>query len=333
VARRKVKDELERDLKEIYKLKAKEVDGDQEVLEQFENFMINKTKRGNGSGEYSSKVSTVGMYTRALKIDILPAFHTLFEPFDSRWILDCTSPKICKFEGKQRFYMKPEEPIYITSKIVKTALDKSAEKGGQQGGQRGTILNATIQLMNFIEIYFNERLNVYGRGPYESVMVYHKGDRTFIRGTGAWKMCNDEKDRAQNENKIRESYLHPNKEAEVLQKYKTYINSSERLKDLNKVLIHSDNEEKRPSDREITEIGKIVMGEIVAATGCRPVVLLKLTNGSYIDKQPGFNPYDCTKDDRIVDEENGADKIYRRVNPNLPPQEQSLQTSDGRKCS
>ena len=47
----------------------------------------------------------------------------------------------------------------------------SKDKGGQQGGQRGTILNAAVQLMNFIEIYFNERLNVYGREPYESVVL------------------------------------------------------------------------------------------------------------------------------------------------------------------
>ena len=112
--RRKLKDELERELRDIDKLEAKEVDGDQEVLQQFETFMRNKTKRSDDAGEYSSTVSTVGMYTRALKNDILPAFHTLFDPFDSRWILDCTSPKNCKFDGNPRFYMKPEEPIYIT---------------------------------------------------------------------------------------------------------------------------------------------------------------------------------------------------------------------------
>ena len=99
--------------------------------------MRNKTNRSNDSEEYSSTVSTVGMYTRALKNDILPAFHNLFEPFDSRWLLDCTSPKYCKFEGKERCYMKPEEPIYLTAKIVKTALEMSKDKGGQQGGQRG----------------------------------------------------------------------------------------------------------------------------------------------------------------------------------------------------
>ena len=149
--------------------------------------------------------------------------------------------------------------------------------------------------------------------------MYHQGVKTFISGTGTWKRCNDEKDRAQNENKMRQSYLHPNKDAEVLQRYKTYINSSARLKNLNKILIHSENEEKRPTDREMPELGKIAMGELVAATGCRPVVLLKLTTGAWVDKKAGFNPYKISKDDCVVDEEDGKDKIYRRIDPNLPP--------------
>ena len=323
--RRNMKDELEKELRQIDEMKAVEVDGDLEVLKQFEIFMKNKTNRNQESEGYNSDVSTVRMYTSSIKNDLFPAFHKLFDPFDSRWILDCTTSKECTFEGKQRLFVKPEEPIYITSKIVQTALDISKEKGGQQGGQRGTILNATVQFMNFIEIFFNQRLNLYGRAPYESVLLYHQGVRTFISGTGAWKMCNDEKDRAQNENRVRESYQHPNKEVEVLQRYKKYINSTDRLRNINKILIHSENEEKKPSDKEMTAYGKIVMGEIAAATGCRPVVLLKLTNGAYIDKQPGFNPYRTTKDDCIVDEESGADKIYRRVNPNLPPKNRACQ--------
>ena len=236
-------------------MSAKEVDGDEEVLKQFETFMKNKTKRGNESEDFLSDVSTVGMYTRALKNDLLPAFHQLFEPFDSRWILDCTTPKECTFDGKQRFFVKPQEPIYITSKIVQEALEVSKGKGGQQGGQRGTILNATIQFMNFIEIYFNQRLNIYGREPFENVTLYHKGVRTFISGTGAWKMCNDEKDKAQNENRVRQSYQNPNKKVEVLQRYKKYIKSDVRLKNMNKILIHSDNEEKKSTDKEIIELG------------------------------------------------------------------------------
>ena len=100
-------------------------------------------------------------------------------------------------------------------------------------------------------------------------------------------MCNDEKDKAHNENKTRETYLNPNKDVEVLQRYKKYINSSARLSNQNKVLIHSDNEGHKSSDKEFTELGKICMGGLAAATGCRPVIFLKLTTGAYVDKQPG----------------------------------------------
>ena len=323
--RRKNKDGLERELRRIDELKADDVVGDEHVLEQFESFMRNKTRKGKEEECYQSDVSTVRIYTQALKNDVFPALHKLFEPFDARWLLNCTEPKDCTFEGEKRFYVKPEEPIYITSKIVQTALDMSKEKGGKQGGLRGTILNAVIQLMNFIEIFFNQKLNVYGRETYENVVMYQQGVRTFISGTGAWKMCNDEKDKAQNENKVRQSYQHPNKEVEVLQRYKKYLGSKMRLKNLNKVLIHSDDEKKKPSDNEWIGLGKIVMGEIGAASGCRPVVLLKLTTGAYVDKQPGFNPYNISKDDCIVDEEDGNDKIYRRVNPNLPPKSKACQ--------
>ena len=319
VERRSIKDKLEKQLREIDELKAKGVDGDTEVLDQFENFMKHKTSRNKDRGGYSSEVSTVKMYTSSVRNELLPAFHLLFQPFDSRWILDCTTPKDCTFEGKQRFFVKPEEPIYITSRIIQVALDRSKEKGGQEGGNRGTFINATVQFMNFIEIFFNQHLNLYGREPFENVQMYHKGVRTFISGTGTWKMCNDEKDKAQNENKVRQSYQHPNKDIEVLHKYKKYLNGKERLNNLNKVLKHSDDEEMKPSGREMTKLGQICMGEIAAATGCRPVVLLRLSNGAYVDKEPGFNPYKTTKDDCMVDEENGDDKIYRRVNPNLPP--------------
>ena len=110
-----------------------------------------------------------------------------------------------------------------------------------------------------------------------------------------------------------------NQDRVILKRYKEYIKSEERQKCLNKVLIQSEDEDKIPSEREMTELAKIIMGEIAAATGCRPVVLLKLTLGAYVDKQPGFNPYEVSNEDCIVDEEDGNDKIYRRVDPNVPP--------------
>ena len=317
--RRQIKDTLELELRAIDKLKPDNFEGDDELLKLFQTFMRNKTNRNQTSGAYSSDVSTVGMYTGAVRNYVLPAFHKLFKPFDARWIIDCTTTKDCTFDGEKMFYVKPEEPIYITPKVVETALEMSKQKGGQHGGQRGTIIQAAVQLMNFVELYFNGKLNQYGNEPYANVIIYHQAVQKFISATGAWKMCNDEKDKAQHENRVRQDYVHPNREVEVLQKYKTYLNSSERLKIMNKVLYYSNKDDEKPTDREITEIGKITMGEIVAATGCRPVVLLKMPNSAYIDKQPGFNPYETSDGDCILDEDDGKEKIYRRVNPNLPP--------------
>ena len=64
----------------------------------------------------------------------------------------------------------------------------------------------------------------------------------------------------------------------------------------------------------MTEIGQMAMGEIIASTGCRPVVVSRLTVGVYVNKQPGFN-----QGDSIVDENQGEKKIYGQLNSNLPP--------------
>jgi hypothetical protein len=90
------------------------------------------------------------------------------------------------------------------------------------------------------------------------------------------------------------------------------------LSEIRKIL-HFATEEDKPSDREMTELGKIAMGEIITSTGCRPVVVYRLTGGAYVGKKPGFNPKEVTPEDCIVDEEQDDMKIYRRLDPNLPP--------------
>ena len=307
--RRMIKDQLELELRDIDQLKSKEADGDSFILEQFESFMRKKSNKDH-------EVSTVKMYTSAIKNDVLPTFHKLFEPFDARWLIDCTSKKECTCEGEKRFYARLEDPIYITPKVVQSALEFSKEKGGQQGGKRGTIINAIVQLMNFVEIYFNGKMNNYGREPFENAVMYHSAVRKFINSTGTWKMCNNEKDRAQHENRLRKAYEHPNREMDLLQKYNKYKNSTKRLQNIATV---TNMDKKKSSDTEMTKIALITMGEIVAASGCRPAVLLKMPNEAYIDKEPGFNPYETTEGDCIEDEDDGGEKIYRRVNPNLPP--------------
>ena len=61
------------------------------------------------------------------------------------------------------------------------------------------------------------------------------------------------------------------------------------------------------------------MGEIVIQSGCRPVVTYRLTNFGYVNKKPGFQPLQVTPEDSVIEEEKDDHKIYRRLNPNLPP--------------
>ena len=62
----------------------------------------------------------------------------------------------------------------------------------------------------------------------------------------------------------------------------------------------------KPSDKEWTELGQILMGEIIMSTGCCPLVVYRLTKGSYVGKTPGFKPNKVTKEDCVIDQ-----KLYR----------------------
>ena len=317
--RRQNKDDLERRLREIDELQCEEYDGDDEILAQFRSFMQEISQSGETKGEYSNlnEPSTVGMYTRAVQNDILRAFHELFNPFDSRWLIDCTTKKVCTFEGEERHHVSPEEPIYLTSRVLRKALEKY--DSGETGTQRATAVAATLAFMNYIELHFNNRLNQYGREPLEKVMTYHNGVKSFINGTKAWKACNKEKERSRQNNKALKDYQNPNHEAEILERFKKYIDSPERLDQIRKILKYSSKEASKPSNKEMTEIGRIAMGEIIYSTGCRPVVAYRLTVGAWVSKKPGFDPLKVTEDDCVLDEEHEDMKIYRRLDPNLPP--------------
>ena len=174
--RRYNKDKLELELREIDNSHSKKYDGDEEVIRKFKKHMSNISNSGNTRGEFEKlqEPSTVFMYTRAIERDVLKAFHTLFEPFDSRWLLDCTTKKNCLFNGEERQIVDLQEPIYITSVVLRKAIEKYEQ--GENGNQRAIVLAAIVQFMNFIEMEFNNRLNQYGREPLEKVMTYHNVD-------------------------------------------------------------------------------------------------------------------------------------------------------------
>ena len=321
IRRRNVKDSLELELRRIDAIENLEFVGDDEVVNRFREFEQIKKKRAKSDGEFSKlkQVSTIELYTAAVKKHIIPAFHRVVSPFDARWLLDCTTPKTCTIEGEPRRFVNQEEPIYMTTTILKEALKQIDSYGGESGSQRGALLAATSDFLDFIELTFNSKMGVYGPGPTEKLLPYHAGVRNFLKSTGAWKLSNEEKEKAHQTKKIIENYENPLKDKEILENYKKYLKSTDRLSNFTRVLEFSSEETPLPSEGEFTGHGNFTMGEIVTSTGVRPTVVLRLTMVSYVDKTPGFNPREVSEGDCVTEEEFEDDKIFRRVNPNLPP--------------
>ena len=317
--RRMNKDELERKLREVDDIPNYRKEGDDEIIRQFRCYMEAPTNNEHKEDGYShfKEASTTGMYARAIEVNLLPAFHELFKPFDSRWLIDCTTSKNCLFEGEERCFVSPEEPIYLTSRVLQKALEKYDNH--ETGGQRATFMAATMRFLNFIEMHFNCKLNLYGREPLKKVITYHGGLKSFITGMKTWKTCHEEQRKSVQTNKVLKEFENPNYEAEILERYQKFINGPERLSQIRKVLKYSSESVDKPDEKVMTEITNIVMGEIICSTGKRPVVVYRLTVGAFVGKKTGFNPREVTEEDCEIEEELGDKKIYRRLNPNLPP--------------
>ena len=314
IERRSNKDELELRLREADGIKNLAADGDKIVVSQFRDFMKSTTC---GESKDGVEPSTVGIYTRLVQKDILPAFHELFVPFDSRWMLDCTTPKVCTFEGDARAHVSPHEPIYLTPRVLRKALEPYINS--ESGQQRALLIAATRQFMQFIELHFNNKINLYGIGPLEKVMSYHNTVKSFIDSTKLWKGCNKDKKKTIQNNKVLKEYENPNLEKDILENYQKYNQSKDRRNQIGQILHFATNEDLKPSNKEFTDMGKILMGEIVRSTGCRPVAVYRLPSGAYVGKKPGFDPQFATPENSVLDEEEENSNIYGRLNPNLPP--------------
>ena len=324
--RRKIKHILKKDLLQIDLIKARDSTGDENFLQYFKKFMQNKSNPAGREekSDFMKDVSSVGMYTRAISNYILPVCHELIKPFDPKWFIDPTTTKNYTFGNESVSLINPQEPIYMTPKIVKSALELSKEKGGVRGGQRGTILAATIQFMNFIELHFTEHLNLYGDEALRKVVLYHQSVKNYIESTGTWKTLNSEKDKAGQRNQMRKEYQYPNRNEKILRKYTEYLGSKERSCKWEKIVKLAESNQ-IPSISEMLEISKFIMGEWTSVTGARPVVVYGMPLEAYVDKVPGFDPYKTTKYDCVVDETKGSKAIYRRVNPNVPPRDKACE--------
>ena len=312
--RRHNKDNLELQLREADGMKNLAAEGDKEVITQFRSFMQKTTC---GENNDAVEPSTIGIYTRAVEKDLLKAFHDLFDPFDSRWLLDCTTKKECTVEGEARVHVSPTEPIYLTARVLRKALERY--RSSEAGQQRAQLIAAARQFMQFIELYFNNKLNLYGFETLQKVIDYHNQVKSFIDSTKLWKTSNKDKKTTIKKNKVLKEYENPNFEAEILENSQKYFKSKERRKHIGLVLHYAENEHLKPTDKEFTNMGNILIGEVVISSGCRPVVAYRLPGGEYVSKKAGFNTRSITPEDCVVDEEQENTKIYSRLNPNLPP--------------
>ena len=160
IRRRKNKDELELQLRLIDDLQNPEIEGDNLIVEKFTEFMRNKRNTDVNEGGYSKKTepTTINIYAGVVRNDILRAFHKLVQPFDARWLTDCKTPKECKFEGEERLHVRPEEPIYMTSRVLQEALQRH-EATGNSGNEKKKVIATFNQMMEFIELHFTLKLN------------------------------------------------------------------------------------------------------------------------------------------------------------------------------
>ena len=65
--------------------------------------------------------------------------------------------------------MNDEEPVYFTSRILEEGLNVIDSYEGKSGSERGTLLAASMDLLEFIEFNFNQQLNVYGPRPVDKL--------------------------------------------------------------------------------------------------------------------------------------------------------------------
>ena len=73
----------------------------------------------------------------------------------------------------------------------------------------------------------------------------------------------------------------------MLQKYKEYLKSEVRVSLISEILFYDAPDAPVPTSSQFVRLSNIVMGEIIMATGIRPVVLLELPNGPFEDATTG----------------------------------------------
>ena len=315
--RRRLKDELELLLR-----KEDSVEHDSssdEIITKFKKFLkVKKDDIPEGPFSEVKEVATISRYTNLVEKYLLPAFKAHVDPFETNFLLDCSTPKKCKISGQQR-ECDDKEPIYMSPRVIDIMLANFESNLRSFGNIIAQILAATVEFMEFLELEFQANTDIFGYKPLKKLKFHHSIVQTYISGKGLWHRCNKGKKNALEENEIIKEYTNPNEDIQFLERYEEYKDCSQRKESISEIINYACDENLMPTDADYCRMANVVMTEIVCSSGCRPVVPLKMTIGSYADKRTGFNPFLVTPDDCKVEEQNGNVRILTRINPNLPP--------------
>ena len=143
---------------------------------------------------------------------------------------------------------------------------------------------------------------------YESIVL------SFMSNKGYWKKTNEGKTDLLNKNKVLREIQYPDRHIDIMRKLDCYFKSPERLSNIRKIVDFAKNGW-NASDNEYSVVSKVLMQEIICATGCRSIVVRHLPIGSYKKKKPGFNPFKFSDVDKTASIEGD---IWNLEDPSIP---------------
>ena len=266
--RRRVKDDLESDLRTIDSKEATHYRGDDEFITLFKAHMTMNLKKKEQSNSKSDQKSTIAIYANAFRNHVLKSCHRNVGNFNSMDFLDCDREKTFTIDGRSRRSGDADwkcAPFMLSVDIVKDALEHCRNTKGESA-VLAHIVSSVNECMRFIELVFLEKgSNLYGNKHLKSVRFAHTSVKEYLKNTNTWGLLNHECRSLAIEKKKINQYENPLKTLNTLKTIKEYQSSNNREENLNKVL--SEKEDYLHNPGLLTEMSLITMGECINVTG------------------------------------------------------------------
>ena len=114
-----------------------------------------------------------------------------------------------------------------------------------------------------------------------------------------WKGAWDEVRKTYNNIKKLRDFRSPDKDLHIWEAAQKWFNGADRQAKLEMLIKLATVNDLVPSETEMTKLGEALQEEIIMSNGCRPVVLRRLTMGTWYESTPGFNPDETTEGDSV----------------------------------